>query len=228
MVPPRLSKACSPLDLSDMKDLNRAFDSLASPYLSGAATRWRIEGFSVCCMPSDRTTLTQERLKELLHYDPETGHFTWRTHRGGKATPGSIAGNRTPRGYRDIIVDGNRYMAHRLAFLYMTGSFPDAEADHVDRDASNNRWRNLRPATRSENGSNRALQVNNSSGARNVHWLKTRRKWQARGNLHGKQKHLGLFDDIEEAAAVAEAWRKEHHGEFYSCPQPQDPLPPKP
>lgn len=75
--------------------------------------------------------LTQSRLKELLHYDPETGVFTRRTTRGGCAS-GTIAGTPHVAGYRSLYVDRAHYLAHRLSFLYMTGAFPKGDVDHIN------------------------------------------------------------------------------------------------
>jgi len=179
-------------------------------------------------MPSDHPPLTQARLKELLHYDPETGHFTWRVRAGARALVGGRAGCTGRRGYIEIWIERRIYKAHRLAFLYMTGGFPPAETDHINRDRSDNRWRNLRPATRLENAANKGLLCTNTSGYRGVNWFKPYQKWMARASAGGKTKFLGYFDIPEEAAAVVEAWRKEHHGEFYSCIPNPDPLPPNP
>lgn len=171
--------------------------------------------------------LTQARLKELLHYDPETGHFTWRVTRGSKAPAGTVAGSPS-RGYTLICVDQKLYKAHRLAFLYMLGSIPDLDIDHVNRDRSDNRWVNLRPATSSENKFNAGPHRDCKSGHRGVHWFKPHQKWCARGMLRGKAHHIGYFEELADAVTASEAWRKEHHGEFYSCPTNPDPLPRSP
>lgn len=163
-------------------------------------------------MPS-KGTLTQARLKELLHYDPETGRFTRRVSRGGYAV-GSRAGTTTGRGYLILCVDRKCYLAHRLAFLYMTGSWPPAEVDHINRDPSDNRWENLRLATRQENSWNIGLRGDNTSGHRGVSWDKENEKWQARGARDGRRVHLGRFESLEEAAAATRKWREDNFGEF--------------
>lgn len=162
-------------------------------------------------MPS-KGTLTQAHLKELLYYDPETGVFTWRAPRG-RAAVGSRAGTRG-NGYVRVRIEGVFYAAHRLAFLYVTGAFPPDCVDHVNRDRSDNRWANLRQATRRENAGNKGIQRNNTSGHRGVSWFERSGKWRARGVSSGRQIHLGLFDSIEEAATVAQAWREESFGEY--------------
>lgn len=163
-------------------------------------------------MPSDRSPLTQARLKELLHYDPETGHFTWRVRRSGAIPAGRRAGTVQPNGYRYIGIDNSMRFEHRVAFLYMTGAFPPDDLDHINRDPTDNRWSNLRPATRSQNCSNTKLRSDNSSGARGV----TRRgtRWIARGQKDGKRVEIGRFSSLGDAAKAVEEWRAEHHGVF--------------
>jgi len=100
--------------------------------------------------------LTQARLKELLHYDPKTGEFTWLVDRTNGRKAGDAAGS-LREGYRTIGVDGTQYYSHRLAVLYMTGAWPDAglHVDHINREKHDNRWENLRVVSRSKNMRNR-------------------------------------------------------------------------
>jgi hypothetical protein len=99
-------------------------------------------------------TLTQNRLKQLLDYQPETGQFTWRVARAGLAKAGSVAGATKTQGYRQIMVDGTMYLAHRLAWLYVHGHFPVKMLDHVNRQSWDNRIANLREATHKQNREN--------------------------------------------------------------------------
>jgi len=158
--------------------------------------------------------LTQARLKEILKYNPETGIFTWLVRRRGTACIGSKAGTPSPAGYCQIMVDAKRYLAHRLAFLYMTGEFPKSEVDHINRDNTDNSWSNLRLATRSQNVANTKLFKTNKSGYRNVCWDKGISRWRADVKLNNKSKYLGHFDCPKQAAKVAAKWRKETFGEF--------------
>jgi hypothetical protein len=160
--------------------------------------------------------LTQDRLKELLHYDPETGHFTWRATSRNVAA-GSRAGTIDSRGYRQISVDGKLRLAHRIAFLYMLGTFPPGDVDHVNQMKDDNRWPNLRSATRRENAGNKGLQKNNTSGHRGVSWDKRVGKWVAYGSCDGRVVHLGYFTSLEEAAEVAQKRREEYFGIFASA-----------
>ena len=164
-------------------------------------------------MSSARPALTQARLKELLHYDPETGHFTWLATRSWSAVAGSRAGSPDSYGYIQIGIDGVYHLAHRLAFLYMTGEIP-TEVDHIDRVRDDNRWPNLRPATRRESAGNVGLLSNNTSGHRGVSWHKRCGKWMTYGARDGRRVHLGYYTSLEEAAAVAQTWRAENYGEF--------------
>ena len=176
-------------------------------------------------MPSDHPPLTQDRLKELLHYDPDTGRFIWIGSRGGTAA-GSRAGARDSHGYIRISICGKLHLAHRLAFLYVVGATPPKDIDHINHVRDDNRWENLRPATRRENAVNTGPRRGNTSGHRGVTWDKLAGKWRAQSRCGGRCVYLGLHTSLEEAAAVADAWRKEHHGEFYSCVPNPDPLSP--
>jgi hypothetical protein len=159
--------------------------------------------------------LTQDRLKELLHYDPETGHFTWlAAPKFGSVKAGSMAGSTGKNGYTYVGVGGAKYLAHRLAFLFMTGSTPDEDVDHVNRDRSDNRWINLRPATRSENMANTGPPGNNTSGHRGVHLRKDTGRWSAYGQCGPRRVYLGCFGSREEASEVVSKWRVENYGEF--------------
>jgi hypothetical protein len=155
-------------------------------------------------------TLTIERLRELLTYDPETGVF----HRPkGHRFP--IAGwVNSVNGYRYIDIDGERYLAQRLAWFYMTGTWPDGEVDHRNLRRDDNWWENLRAATKAQNMQNTALLPTNKSGHKGVSWCSQRTKWVAMINCAGRQKNLGRYDSIEEAVAAYRRAATAMHGEF--------------
>jgi hypothetical protein len=160
--------------------------------------------------------LTAERLRELLDYDPATGVFTWRV-RAGRSAAGREAGwiqryRKVDIEYRDIRVDGRTYRAHRLAFLWMTGSFPDCLVDHRDGDGLNNRWRNLRCASHAQNHQNRRMDSRNSCGLKGVE--RNGPGYSARIGVNGTRLYLGYFDTPEAAHAAYVAAAQHHFGEF--------------
>ncbi len=138
--------------------------------------------------------LTQERLKELLDYDPETGVFRWRVRRPHAAV-GQRGGHIMALGYRSLRVFNQQYYAHRLAWFWMTGSWPDSQIDHRDGVRDNNAWSNLREATTQEQAQNLARSKRNTSGYRGVCFDKARGTWIARLGFQ----HLGRYSSAEEA-----------------------------
>lgn len=161
-----------------------------------------------------KVPLTQNRLRELLHYEPETGVFTWLVQRGRTASPGSVAGYVASESRRLIRVDGGHYFAARLAWLYMTGEWPKGEVDHRDTDSLNDRWENLRDVTRVVNQQNmRNPRADSKTGLLGVTRGKRLKGFGARIHVKGKTKWLGTFPTAEEAhAAYVEAKRMFHEG----------------
>jgi len=149
------------------------------------------------------TEITQERLKELIHYDPETGGFNWVVNRGS-AKKGHNAGCTSKRGYCSIKIDNKIHLSHRIAFLYMEGEFPLGEVDHINHIKDDNRWSNLRDATHTNNQMNRSLNKNNSSGCVGVYWQKRIEKWRAHIKVSGVSKHLGYFSNLSDAVSARE------------------------
>lgn len=152
---------------------------------------------------------TQERLLQLLSYDPYTGVLRW------KKRNGNIAGC-IPKGklYRIVVVDGQGYYAQRLIWRMMTGQEPASVVDHADHDEANNRWTNLRAADRPENGYNRKLNENNKSGVKGVCWEQSHSAWKAVITVDKKVIRLGRFKRLSDAAAAISAARIRYHGEF--------------
>jgi hypothetical protein len=157
--------------------------------------------------------LTQERLKELLTYSPETGLFYWKEKRGRRQTE-HPAGTRTHYGYNGIRVDGVTYGAHRLAILYMTGAMPENDVDHIDGDVSNDRFVNLRECTHSQNLKNMKRHADNSSGFKGVYTATKGRSWFAQIHSDGTLHYLGSFPNRDEAAAAYDEAARSLHGEF--------------
>ena len=158
--------------------------------------------------------ITQQRLKELFNYDPETGVFTRLQLVGGGVKVGDIAGTLS-NGYVSIMISKKRYKAHRLAWLYMTGSFPCKFIDHINGIKHCNIWENLREATGSQNLCNVGKHKNNTSGHKGVTWKKQRGMWTASARLHGTQRHLGYYADPKDASKAYQDFCKKHHGEFF-------------
>ena len=155
--------------------------------------------------------LTQDQLKEVLHYCPETGVFTWLENMSSRARKGAEAGwvqqdsGGGGKSYRRIRVGRGTYFAHRLAFLYMTGEFPEDQVDHEDGNGTNNVWSNLRAVDSIENAKNQRRYSNNTSGTVGIYWHKSRRKWQAQIAYGGCRKSLGYFHSKEDAIAARKA-----------------------
>jgi hypothetical protein len=162
--------------------------------------------------PSKTWGLTADRLKEVVSYDPETGIFTWR-----EGTPinlalrGAVAGGpQTTHGYWRIGVDGRRYPAHRLAWLYVTGNWPQYGIDHIDGNRLNNKFSNLRDATAKTNNQNqRKPRSDNTTGFLGVSAYKD--KFFAYIKIGRKVKNLGVFRTAEEAHTAYVAAKREHH-----------------
>lgn len=153
--------------------------------------------------------ITQERLKEILDYDKKTGKFFWREKRNNAVIIGMEAGTIEPNGYRRISVDGVRYQAHILAWLYEYGVMPNL-LDHDDRDRDNNRIKNLVETTHSKNCRNRKLPSNNSSGKVGVHYWEQGGLWRATIG----PKVIGLYTTKEQAIIARE--NKEIELEYHS------------
>ena len=155
--------------------------------------------------------LTQSELKMFLHYDPETGVFTWikgrRGHWGNRP-----AGYVTKRDYVRIKIKQVEYQSQNLVWLYVYGRWPDDVVDHKDHNPSNNKLNNLREATNSQNGANKRVQKDNKLGLKGA--CRVGDKYQAQLKKNGKTIYLGLFETAELAhQAYVEAARAVH-GEF--------------
>lgn len=156
--------------------------------------------------------ITQERLKELFNYDPETGLFTRKTAHN-RWQVGSVIGYKNTDGYVEAGVDKQYFGVHRLAFLFVHGYLPE-EIDHINGDKADNRIANLRTANRSINAQNKRKAPEGSrSGVLGVTWHKASQRWVAQISLSGKKTHLGCFHEVGDAAvAYLEAKRKIHEG----------------
>ena len=147
--------------------------------------------------------ITQNDLISLLHYDPLTGVFTALVDTG-KWRSGRVVGTTNGYGYRQICVRGKVYLAHRLAWLYEYGDFPQGGLDHINHDRSDNRIVNLREATQAQNHQNR-------SAVTGAYQRKKDGKWIAQIKVARKCQHLGVFDTREEAHAAYRVAKKLFH-----------------
>lgn len=154
--------------------------------------------------------ITQSELKDILNYNQDTGIFVWKTHlKQSNKYEGDIAGCLHGGGYIAIQIKGVRHYAHRLAWLYVYGKFPDKELDHINRDKADNRISNLREVTRSENMQNVGLRKDNTSGESNISYRKDRNKYRAFVTNNNKYKSLGHFETIEEAKIALDNYNSE-------------------
>lgn len=159
--------------------------------------------------------LTADRLREILNYDPKTGVFTRKIRTSNSVHIGDVTGYLNSKGYLQIHVNGKLYLAHRLAWFYVYGVWPKCLIDHKDTNRSNNRILNLREATNHQNLCNRSAQANNTSGEKGVSWDKQKRKYRAVIMVLRKQKFLGYFKTVKEAAVAYSDAAHKLQGEFF-------------
>lgn len=164
------------------------------------------DGSTIFASEIVRRIPTQEELKALFHYCPETGVFTHKRTRG-KGFKGHPAGGVNKYGYIEMRVFNRLLMAHRLAFLYMDGTFPDLPltVDHINGARDDNRWCNLRIASRHEQVWNSGAHHHNQSGLKGAWPCKTTGRWQSLLTDGQRRVWLGRFDTAQEAH---EAWIK--------------------
>ena len=151
-------------------------------------------------------------VRERFNYDPETGELRWRV--GSRRRPaGELAGTAvlSEKGRISVGFMGKVYRAHVLIWVWQTGEWPSHQIDHINQNPGDNRWSNLRAATKSENMRNIARIKSNTSGYKGVGWCAAASKWRAYIKADGVSYHLGVFADKEAAArAYAEAAAKLH------------------
>jgi hypothetical protein len=155
--------------------------------------------------------LTAERLRELFLYSPNTGLFIRRIATGS-GSAGAVAGCVRADGYRSIGIDGRTYGAGRLAIMFITGDLPVNEVDHWNLDKADDRFDNLRVATRGQNEANKRAMVTNKLGVKGVR--RNRRKFRACIQVNGHDRSLGSFSTIAEASMAYEAAAVAAWGEF--------------
>ena len=141
--------------------------------------------------------LTQDELKSLVHYDQDTGLFTWKVKRQGRNKPN--LGWIESKGYVEICIAQKRLKAHRWAWFYVYGELPN-QIDHINGTKDDNRLCNLRVVTTKQNLENRGAPKNNTSGFKGV--TKRGNKFIAQIMHNQKQHYLGVFDTAEQASSV--------------------------
>lgn len=178
---------------------------------------------------SDEDALTQHALKQLLHYDPESGELRWKVRPVYMFSDGTQSAQHNCNiwngryagkiaGYRSkfqiqVRINSKLYSAHRIAYCMMVGRWPGL-IDHADMDQYNNAWNNLREADKATNGQNRGAPKNNTSGVKGVYWDKTRAKWAADIHSRNRRYRLGRFDSLDDARAAYATAAHSLHKEF--------------
>jgi len=150
--------------------------------------------------------LTQEELKRLISYDPDTGVFKWRINRSNKVKAWHVAGTtqlmNNKKKYMRIKIHNRKYFSHRLAHLYITGEWPKDQMDHINGDGTNNKWCNLRAVNISENMHNYRMPVTNTSGIVGVSRDIQANRWSAYIHINNKQIKIGRFVSIFDAVCA--------------------------
>lgn len=161
--------------------------------------------------------LTQEEVKRLFDYNPETGDLIWKRRydvlqNWNTKHAGKIAGTFRSDGYVKIRIGGKKYFAHRLVWLWVYGYLPKKDIDHINKCSWDNKIENLREATDAENQQNVRRRIDNSSGYSGVHYRTDSGKWRAYINVAGKTQHLGSFCSKDLAVKAREAAEAEYFG----------------
>ena len=174
---------------------------------------------------AERELPSPEVLRQLLRYDPQTGTMYWRRRpvgmfpclRSANSWNARYAGKETGQsvcseGYQQVSIFATKYRAHRVVWAMVTGAWPEDEIDHINRDPSDNRMENLRDVQGIANLRNKGFYANNRSGFKGVTWHKSSKKWMAQIKFEGRNLHLGLFKDPEEAGGAYRAAAENLYG----------------
>ena len=151
--------------------------------------------------------LTQELLRHLLDYNPDTGVLTWRAKPSQVVKIGQQAGTRRTDGYLALQINKQKMYAHRVIWLHVHGVWPQEEIDHINRNRADNRLVNLRAATRLENSHNTGKPATNTSGHKGVTFHHRNKQWQVQLSANNKTFYVGQFaqlTDAVQARAIAE------------------------
>jgi|SRR6266851_5489738 len=153
--------------------------------------------------------LTAQQVRERFSYNRKTGILTWKISPSNNVKAGSPISSVGRLGYIRVSINNKRYLAHRIIWLWVTGKWPKYEIDHRDQNSANNKWKNLRQATPSQNHQNRGPQKNNTSGYKGVFWNSSDQRWNANIKLRGHNYRLYAFTSAKAAhiARCAESRR---------------------
>jgi hypothetical protein len=154
------------------------------------------------------------KVRDVFSYDSKLGVLIWKKSKGAVKS-GVKAGTLHQKGYIAIILDGKRYLSHRLIWLYVYGELPDCEIDHINKIKNDNRIENLRLATKYENLKNTTIRKDNSTGFKGVHFSNCYKKYRAEATLNNKRHYLGSFMTAADASEAYNSFCKLHHGDFY-------------
>jgi len=155
--------------------------------------------------------ITQQQCLDLFDY--RNGKLYWKTALSNRVQIGREAGYIDKDGYRVVRVNRKNYFSHRLIFLMKKGYIPEC-LDHINGNPIDNRIENLRVANKNENSHNCKRRKDNTSGYKNVVWAKTKNKWRVVVKINSVNKHIGYFNNIEEANKAAISARNTLHKEF--------------
>jgi hypothetical protein len=162
-----------------------------------------LRDIATLCKEIDCLTAQVNTLRGLLDYEPETGIFHWRVQPSRNVKAGVIAGTLNHDGYIRIMVNGKKFLAHRLAYLHFHGVWPEQQIDHLNGDKSDNRIANLRDVSPSINSQNQTRpRKSNASGFLGVSWNKDNKRWMSKIKVNGRSQHLGYFSSPEVAHAA--------------------------
>lgn len=156
-----------------------------------------------------------DSIEKFISYNNETGIFSIIKKTGPRSSLGPLQVSTDSRGYQQVQYMGKAFLAHRLAWYFTHGKWPENEIDHINGVKTDNRIANLREATRSQNIKNRGPHKNIISGLKGVYFNKARNKYQAAIWIDGKRKALGVFEDKYEAFEVYKKAARERDGDFF-------------
>lgn len=160
--------------------------------------------------------ITADNIRSVLRYDPDTGLFAW-VKPGGRRSPWRVGSRDRHSGRLSTVISGRRYLLHRLAFLYMIGRWPVQLVDHRNCDPGDNRWSNLREATREQNVHNRKILARNTSGYIGVYYdahTRAKAKWVSVFRSNRATHRVGNFHTAEMAARAYDSAILKLRGEF--------------